>query len=572
VSTALRAGPRTTGPNTSAPPPAQQQKRGFALNAVVLLEIEIWLLVLIPDHLVVGGLGGIGSPALILGALLLPLWGVSVLMPGLGVSRTCTPVRIVVAALWATILVSFAVMNAHAVKDLDQLNSERFLITMAAFTGVAFTAAEGLRNRHDLVRVIRTAVAGSAVMAFIGILQFKPGFDLTKYLGNLPFLTARGDLTAATVRGGFARPSSTALHPIEFGVLMGTFLVFAIYLVLYDRKRSSLRRWLPLALIALAIPVSISRSALLVALAGLLFFFFGTSTSIRRKALAVTGVFVCVIFVGVPGLLGTLKGYIFAGNSDSSISHRTGDFAYAAPFLRESPLIGRGAGSYTPIEFRVLDDQWLVSLIEIGVIGTVALAAVVVTPMFLGRGMRKRSVSVADRTLGNAFAGAACGAIFAFVTYDALAFPTYTAMFALVLGMSGAAWCLARQPGWNDEANEGELRAGWRPPGYDRFAPAVAATFRLDSLSRKPAPPVRLAPARPVAPVRPAPATPGPVTPVPVAVAPPPPPVAPNPQGRQREQRHWHWWDGTPPPSQPRHRAADGRGPKSKSSSWTPPN
>lgn len=443
---------RTTGGTPGIPLPAQPSHAArpfLRIGAVALLEVEIWLLVLIPDHLVVGPLGGIGSPALILAVLLLPLWIFSVLIPGLGVARVCVPLRAVLALFWVTMLISFAVMNAHAVKDLDQLNSERFLISMAAFSGLAMTAAEGLRNRHEVLRVIRTAVAGTAVMAFIGILQFRPGLDLTRYLANMPFLTARGDLTAATVRGGFDRPSSTALHPIEFGVIMATFLLFAIYLVLYDKDRAPWRRWLPLGLLSLAIPVSISRSALLVAAVGLAFFFAGTSSSIRRRGAAVMGIFLCAIFVTVPGLLGTLKGFIVAGNSDSSISHRTGDFAYAAPFLRNSPWVGRGPGSYTPQEFRVLDNQWLVSLIEVGILGTVAVAAVVVTPIGLGRGMRRRSRSLGDRTLGQMYAGAAAGALLAFATYDALAFPSYSAFLALVMGLAGAGWCLSREPGWN---------------------------------------------------------------------------------------------------------------------------
>jgi O-antigen ligase len=406
--------------------------------------VEVWLLVLIPDHLVVGPLGGIGSPALVLGVGLFLLWAVSVLMPGMGVARRCVPVRIVLAAMWISILISYVVMNLHVLKSADLLNSDRFLISMAAFTGVCLTAAEGLRNREEVLKVLRSAVGAVAVMSLIGILQFRPGFDATKYLAKIPLLTSRGDLTSIQTRGSFNRPSSTALHPIEFGVIVALMLAFAIHFAIYDESRPKSRRYLSLGLIAMAIPVSISRSALLVALIVLIYFFFGTTPRLRRRGLVVLAGFVVVMFVVTPGMIGTLKGYITAGNTDSSISHRSNDYAYVAPFIRHAPWLGRGPGNFLPNEFRVLDNQYLLTLVEVGLIGMVSLLAVFLAPAFLGRGARKRSSTDGDRNLGQMFAGAGLGAFAATATYDALSFPTYTALVALLLGLAGAWWALGR--------------------------------------------------------------------------------------------------------------------------------
>jgi hypothetical protein len=345
---------------------------------------------------------------------------------------------------WASILISYSLMNAHVVQSDQLLNSDRFLISMAAFTGVAFTAAEGLRDKAEVMRLIRSLVAAVSVMSLIGILQFRPHLDLTKYLSKIPFLTNRGDLTYLLNRNGFTRPSSTALHPIEFGVIVASALAFAIHLVIYDQSRPRWKRWLQLTLIALAIPVSISRSALLVAAIVLAYFLVGTTARLRRQAILAVLAFVMLAFVVSPGMLGTLKGYITAGNKDSSISHRTDDYSYAAPLLRHSPWLGQGPGFYLPSDFRILDNQYLVSLIEVGVVGSVCLLVVYSTPIMLGRGIRRRAKTEEDRSLGQMFAGAGLGTLVAAATFDALSFPTFTALAALSLGMCGALWCLAR--------------------------------------------------------------------------------------------------------------------------------
>jgi polysaccharide biosynthesis protein PslJ len=427
--------------------------RRFALDAVRLLTIELWLLVLIPDHLVVGALGGIGSPALVVGVGMLLLWGFSALAPGIGVKRSCVPLRVVLGTLWASILVSYALMNVHVVPSDQLLNSDRFLITMAAFTGVAFTAAEGLRNKEEVLQVLRSLVAAVSVMSLIGILQFRPHVDLTKYLAKIPLLTSRGDLSFLQNRGGFTRPASTALHPIEFGVIVAATLAFAIHLAIYDHDRPKWKRWLQLTLIALAIPVSISRSALLVGIIVMAFFFAGTTARLRRRGLLAMLGFVMLMFVVSPGMIGTLKGYVTAGNSDDSISHRTNDYAYAAPYLRHSPWFGRGPGTFLASDFRILDNQYLLSMIEVGAVGAVCLLAVYCAPVMLGRGMRKRSTTESDRNLGQMFAGAGFGALVAAATYDALSFPTFTAVVALTTGLAAASWCIARS-----NADEPSLR------------------------------------------------------------------------------------------------------------------
>jgi O-antigen ligase len=280
---------------------------------------------------------------------------------------------------------------------------------------------------------VRAVVDAIAVMALIALLQFRLGWEPVDLLGKIPLLRANSDFGGFLSRSSFRRPAGTAGHPIEYGIIVSSGLAFSIHLLLHDPDRSRLRRWMPFSMIALGIPIAISRSALLVTLAVLVVFWLGEASAVRVRALAVIVVIGGFVFVTIPGLIGTLRGFVFAGNSDSSISTRTSDYAEAAPYLRRSPWVGRGPGTFLPRYF-ILDNQYLASLIEVGLIGTLALLVLLLSPYWFGRGARRRAVSESDRNLGQMFAAAGASAAVAASTYDLLSFGMFSALLFLYLG------------------------------------------------------------------------------------------------------------------------------------------
>jgi O-antigen ligase len=151
-----------------------------------------------------------------------------------------------------------------------------------------------------------------------------------------------------------------------------------------------------------------------------------------------------VVFVGFPGLLGTLRGLISIGGGDSSISTRTSDYAFVDPFIRDSPWLGFGPGAFLP-RFRLLDNQYLLSLVEMGLIGLLAVIAVFGAIVWLGRGGRRRFAADGDRFLGQMFAGAGFGIFAAAITFDGLKYLMFTAVVALLLGLAGRYWYLGRE-------------------------------------------------------------------------------------------------------------------------------
>jgi len=116
-----------------------------------------------------------------------------------------------------------------------------------------------------------------------------------------------------------------------------------------------------------------------------------------------------------------------------------------APFLRESPWVGRGPGTFFPPKFETLDNQYLGTLVEMGIIGLVALLVFLIAPAVLARGARRRTTDDGDRLFGQMLAAGSIGMAVAAVTFDALAFPTFARMAGFMLGLSGAWWMVARE-------------------------------------------------------------------------------------------------------------------------------
>jgi O-antigen ligase len=424
-------------PDRFEPMPAASATRKF--DTIFLLQIYIWLLFIIPSGLRIGPLGAVGSPATLFAIGLFLIWVMSVLAPSITIPGKCSPIRLVLAIFWASVLVSYAVMNKYSAAS-DELNSaDAFLLTLLGYTGVALVTAESIRNKHEMMRLIRTVVAAIAAVSVIGLLQSRAHFDVTKYIAKIPVLTTYRSIDAIQDRSGLVRAAGTADHPIEFGVLLGIGLALALQVGLFDRGAKRWKRYTWLGVIALGIPIAVSRSAILAGVVVMIAFFAGTTKKTRLRLLPVLGAFLAVVFVAVPGLLGTLVSVFAAGESDTSVSTRTDDYAAVSPYLRRSPWVGRGPASFVK-RLRLLDNQYLKTLIETGLVGFAALLMLFGLIVWLGRSGRRRATTESDRNLGQMFAGAGMGIIVSAAAFDYLSFPMVTAGTALTTGLAGAYW------------------------------------------------------------------------------------------------------------------------------------
>jgi O-antigen ligase len=120
--------------------------------------------------------------------------------------------------------------------------------------------------------------------------------------------------------------------------------------------------------------------------------------------------------------------------------------------VRQSFLFGRGFGTFIPSEFTPpyqpvasLDNQYLGSLIETGIVGLACLILLLLVWLFTALGARRRSRDPATRELALGLAGSSLALAFGLYVFDAFSFATVSGLMFVLLGMTGALWRLAQQ-------------------------------------------------------------------------------------------------------------------------------
>jgi len=92
------------------------------------------------------------------------------------------------------------------------------VLTIMAVVVVGIMACDAVRGLARIDKVLRIIVYGCTFVAAVGLIQFFFGIDPTHYM-VLPGLRAVSDVQTLLQRSIFRRPSGTAGHPIEFGVI-----------------------------------------------------------------------------------------------------------------------------------------------------------------------------------------------------------------------------------------------------------------------------------------------------------------------------------------------------------------
>jgi len=168
----------------------------------------------------------------------------------------------------------------------------------------------------------------------------------------------------------------------------------------------------------------------------------------RWNAIAVLAVSIPVFMVLKPGLLGTIKSLFLNVSNDPSISGRTEDYAAVWGYVSQRPVIGRGPGTFTPELYRLLDNQWLLSLIETGWVGVLLLAALVLVTLRVLLTIRRRAVFIGDAQGANLALSLLAIVVTIAVTsffFDCFSFTTATTMFWLSIGVTAALGMLQRR-------------------------------------------------------------------------------------------------------------------------------
>jgi O-antigen ligase len=189
--------------------------------------------------------------------------------------------------------------------------------------------------------------------------------------------------------------------------------------------------------------MSLSRSAMLALAVSVPLLLLTWPPSRRLGTFLVLAVGLVGMRFAVPGLLGTIKSLFVHIRSDPSFQGRTDDYAVVGRFIARSPVFGRGFGTFDPNRYVLLDNQYLGTLIETGVVGVLALFLLFSAGVACALAAARRAVDPDGRDLAHALTASIVATVASFATYDALAFPMATMVTFLILGCSGALWRLS---------------------------------------------------------------------------------------------------------------------------------
>jgi O-antigen ligase len=439
-------------------------------HAIRILQVFAVALFALPSTYVVRALGGDGYAAALVGMFAFAVWLAAIMLGHHDFGRYRNPIRVVLCLFWVVSLLSYIFMDRALLSALQINSANRWFMQLAAMTGVAFLAAECLHSLEDFHRVLRVLSWAAAFCGVVALLQWRFSYDLTPHL-KLPGFSLDGTGQFLILRSGENRVAGTGIDPIELGVTACMLLPLGIWAAINTIGVSPLRRWAPVVLTAVAIPASVSRSAVIGIALSIGLFVVLMPPRQRVTAFILIPIGLAGVFMVSHGELGTMLGWLGYGASgtDPSVTHRTNNYPYVAHLVSQAPLLGAGGDTYLPDVVHILDDQWLDIAIDLGYVGVFAFAVMFIAPLVTVLKARAKSCDPSLRLLCAALAGGFLTAGVCSAFFDSFSFPLFYNVLALELGLAGGCWRLATSKSGRRELRPRSLQCGIRQFTARRF-------------------------------------------------------------------------------------------------------
>jgi polysaccharide biosynthesis protein PslJ len=414
-------------------------EKNARVDAANLLTAYAVVLMLIPATLIFTPLGQVGTPAIGAAACVVIWLIASWIAGGVALSGAGRPVRFALVIFSLAVLASFVAAMTRGISQAEVLAGDSGLIWLFTCVGLAVVASQCITDYRRLDTFLRRIVILGTIMAVIGLLQFF-GIDLTKYV-IIPGLSENSAAVSdVLVRGGFTRPWSTTTQPIEFSVVLAMILPFAIQQALDPARLGKFRKWAPVAVISLALPLSVTRSGI-IGFAIVMICLIPTWKPYRQRgALGLLVIGLAMTHVVVGGLITTLfqsfEGF-FTG-SDQNTQIRAADYSGVTQYIAQRPFFGRGFGTFLPLVYRFTDNMYLLATVEIGVVGVLAMLLLFLAGMKTAAAGRRLTQDEPRREMGQALLASIAAAMVTSATFDSMTFPVFSGLFFMILGCAGA--------------------------------------------------------------------------------------------------------------------------------------
>lgn len=412
-------------------------RHGF--DAVSALTVYLVLLLLIPSDRVVPGLGNLGAPAILWGFACF-LWWVWHVFSRRRVERVIlSPVAIAACIFTGSVLLSYVFAMMRAIPAEEVLPADRALLRMLSFLGIVLVASTGIRSFDRLQTLLRRLAVLTGIIALIGILEFVTKTPIASAI-NIPGLVGGGG-GGEDFRGDFLRSTATAIHPLEYATTLSVAFPVTLMLTLRSSGRTRTLMLTCAAMIGVALVLAGSRSAIVGLLVGTvpLLIVLGVRERIMAAVAGLAGLI--LVYVTVPGMIGTLRNLFLTAGSDSSVLSRTASLGLLDVLVPLSPWVGRGLGTFLPA-YQIFDNQLVLLVIELGAVGTIAFISLYVTAIVCALRCLTHPPAIAG--IAAALAAGCLVAVALSAFFDSFSFPKAFGLLALAPGLCAGAWHIAQ--------------------------------------------------------------------------------------------------------------------------------
>jgi polysaccharide biosynthesis protein PslJ len=334
----------------------------------------------------------------------------------------------------------------------EVLKSITFLIS---FVVVFYLVVSVARTAESLDTVVKTLVFGGAVVGVLAVIEARTGFSPFTYLDKVfPILIPDPSFEAGLSRGSATRAVGPAEHPIALGAV----LVMLVPLAVHVTRLHGGTWFLAFAAIFIGVLSTVSRTGVLMLVTLGIVFLWLRPTTMKRVWPLLLPVIVLTQFA-VPGTLGSLKQAFFpegglvaeqegmAGSCSSS--GRVADIGPTLDEVAKKPFLGYGFGTRVVTgpnpNACILDNQWLGTAYEVGLIGFIAWLLLFIRVARRYGSPAKEDDSPTGWLLVSVTAAVIAYAVGSF-TFDALGFSQVTFVLFLILGLAAAARANAQPP------------------------------------------------------------------------------------------------------------------------------
>jgi O-antigen ligase len=342
---------------------------------------------------------------------------------------------------FAVIAMLSLVHNADTTVRLGEFElGVRKLALLFSYIALFVVVASGIRSSE--VRPLMTFMCGLAVITGIAVI-WEYRFEYNVFfegIGQIIPVNIPPELHGFDSIGRRSVIGPT-IHPLAPAMMMACCLPFALISLFESKERRAKILWGLAATIMVAAALATQRKTSIVAPVAAMLVLIAYRPRILRTLAVGAVVLFALVHVLAPGALGSVTSQLLPQNllGFNSTVDRQSDYAAIEPDVLNQPFLGRGYETYDQKKYRILDNQYLTTIIGTGVIGLLAYISIFAATFLLAHRVARDRES--DRS-GPAVAIAATAVAMAVggALFDILAFPQLPYMICFLAGFAAVLW------------------------------------------------------------------------------------------------------------------------------------